>query len=302
MFRADGWKDYEVIIAGEGEKYERWGNVILRRPDPQAIWPAVCVSEGVNSLDDMPTPNAVYNRSSSGGGSWSRMKSMPDKWQISYDSLGTKLNFIIEPTSFKHTGLFPEQAANWDFCGAALENARAHGRKDIRILNLFAYTGGATCALAAHGADEVVHVDASKGMIARAKENINASGLSDRYVRFIAEDCKRFVEREIRRGRKYDGIIMDPPKYGRGPTGELWEIERSLYEFVSRCALLLSDDPLFFLLSSYATELSPSSAGNTIELNLCSRSGGKVVSDELGLPITKMGIYLPCGATSRWTP
>ncbi len=305
MFRADGWKDYEILYAGEGEKYERWGDIVLRRPDPQAIWPADCLTpEGkhIASLDDLAKPHAIYNRSSTGGGSWSRLKPMPDKWKISYDSLGRKLTFIIEPTSFKHTGLFPEQAANWDFCGGIIEDAKRQGREDIRILNLFAYTGGATCALAAHGADEVVHVDASKGMIGRAKENIQASGLADSYVRFIAEDCRRFVEREIRRGRKYDGIIMDPPKYGRGPTGELWEIEKSLYEFVSRCALLLSDEPLFFILSSYATELSPSAAGNTIELALKKSHGGKVVSEELGLAISNMGIYLPCGATSRWTP
>ncbi len=305
MFRADSWTDYEVMYAGDGEKYERWGDVILRRPDPQAIWPAIAGridGKDIRSLDDLPSPHAIYNRSNTGGGSWSRLKPMPDKWKIGYDSLGKKLTFIIEPTAFKHTGLFPEQAANWDFCGKILEDAKAGGRKDIKVLNLFAYTGAATCALAAHGADEVVHVDASKGMIARAKENINASGLSDRYVRFIAEDCRRFVEREIRRGRKYDGIIMDPPKYGRGPTGELWEIDKSLYEFVSRCALLMSDDPLFFLLSSYATELSPSSAGNTIEMALSPTHGGKVVSEELGLPVSKMGIMLPCGATSRWTP
>lgn len=300
MFKADNWKDYEVINAGEGEKYERWGDVILRRPDPQAIWPAIVNNEEI-SLDTLPKPNAIYNRSATGGGSWSRLKPMPEKWKIKYNSLGKELTFIIEPTSFKHTGLFPEQAANWDFCGNLIEKAVAEGRNDLKILNLFAYTGGATCALAAHGAAEVVHVDASKGMIQRAKENIAESGLGDKYVRFIAEDCRRFVEREIRRGRKYDGIIMDPPKYGRGPTGELWEIEKSLYEFVGRTALLLSDNPLFFLISSYATELSPVSAGNSIAVALRDRKG-TVVSDDLGLPIKDMDIYLPCGATSRWTP
>lgn len=300
MFRADNWKDYEVLYAGNGEKYEHWGDVLLRRPDPQAIWPAT--KDGVEvSLDDLPKPNAIYNRSATGGGAWSRLKPMPEKWKIHYNSLGKELTFIIEPTSFKHTGLFPEQAANWDFCGELISKAVSEGRDDIKILNLFAYTGGATVACAAHGASEVVHVDASKGMIQRAKENVAESGLNDKYVRFIAEDCRRFVEREIRRGRKYDGIIMDPPKYGRGPTGELWEIEKSLYEFVSRAALLLSDNPLFFLISSYATELSPVSAGNSIAVALRDRKG-TVVSEDLGLPIKNMDIYLPCGATSRWTP
>lgn len=292
MFVADKWKDLEVLYAGDAEKLERWGDVYLRRPDPQAIWP-------MDPNDERP--HAVYQRSSTGGGSWERRKPMPNSWKISYDSLGKTLNFIIEPTSFKHTGLFPEQAANWDWFGNIIENAVKEGRDDIKILNLFAYTGGATCAAACHGAAETVHVDASKGMIQRAKENIEASGLSDKYVRFIAEDCRRFVEREIRRGRKYDGIIMDPPKYGRGPTGELWEIDKSLYEFVDRCSLLLSDEPLFFLISSYATELGPSCAGNVLKKVVGSKYGGNVVCDELGLPISKMGFDLPCGQSARWS-
>lgn len=292
MFVADKWNDFEVLYAGDGMKSERWGDVYLMRPDPQAIWPMD---------DNKERMHAVYKRSSTGGGSWDRLRPMPNSWKISYDSLGKKLQFIIEPTSFKHTGLFPEQAANWDWFGNIIENAVKEGRDDIKILNLFAYTGGATCASACHGATETVHVDASKGMIQRAKENIVSSELSDKYVRFIAEDCRRFVEREIRRGRKYDGIIMDPPKYGRGPTGELWEIEKSLYEFVDRCSLLLSDDPLFFLISSYATELGPSCAGNVLRKVVASRFGGNVSCDELGLPISKMGFDLPCGQSARWS-
>ena len=300
MFAALNWKDFEVLYAGGGQKYERWGDVYLQRPDPQAIWPVM--KDGQEILwEDLDKPHAVYNRSSTGGGSWAKMKPMPGKWEIGYDSLGKTLRFIIEPTSFKHTGLFPEQAANWDFCGELIDRAKKEGREEIRILNLFAYTGGATVASAAHGATEVVHVDASKGMISRAKENIQKSGLSESYVRFIAEDCRRFVEREIRRGRKYDGIIMDPPKYGRGPTGELWEIEKSLYEFVSRCSLLLSDDPLFFLISSYATELGAGATGNVLDLILSPRFGGKVESEELALPVSKMGIMLPCGQSARWS-
>ena len=301
MFIADNWKDFEVLYAGEQEKYERWGDVILRRPDPQAVWPVF--HEGKEtSWDDLPKPDALYVRSNTGGGAWQKLKSMPGSWTIGYNSLGKQLKFIIEPTSFKHTGLFPEQASNWDYCGKLISDAVKAGRDDIRILNLFSYTGAATCAAACHGAAEVVHVDSSKGMIARAKENIVASGLESSYVRFINEDCRKFVEREIRRGRKYDGIIMDPPKYGRGPTGELWEIEKSLYEFVSRTALLLSDNPLFVIISSYATELGSNAVGNVLNLTCASRFGGKAVNDELGLPITHMDINLPCGQASRWTP
>ena len=292
MFTADKWQDYEVISASRGEKYERWGDIFLRRPDPQIIWPC-------DDFENICKPHAVYSRSSTGGGSWTKLKSMPGTWKISYDSLGKKLTFIIEPTSFKHTGLFPEQAANWDYCGRLIEQAKKKGKKDIRILNLFAYTGGATLAASIHGADEVVHVDASKGMISRAKENVAASGLSDNYIRFIAEDCQRFVEREIRRGRKYDGIIMDPPSYGRGPSGELWKLEDSVYDFVARASLLLSDDPLFFILSSYATEITGGAIAQILRLNL---PEGTVESGELGLPIKSMGIELPCGNVARWSP
>ncbi|MCR5593575.1 MAG: class I SAM-dependent methyltransferase [Saccharofermentans sp.] len=301
MFVASGWKDFEVLYAGWQEKYERWGDVLLRRPDPQAVWPVIKNGREVewNQIDK---PNAVYVRSDTGGGAWQKIKSMPPKWNINYESLGKKLEFIIEPTSFKHTGLFPEQASNWDFAGKLISDAVKSGRSDIKVLNLFAYTGAATCAAALHGSAEVVHVDSSKGMIARAKENIVASGLESSYVRFINEDCRSFIEREIRRGRKYDGIIMDPPKYGRGPKGELWEIEKSLYEFVSRTALLLSDNPLFVIISSYATELGSNAVGNVLDLTCGSKFGGKTVSDELGLPVTNMNIFLPCGQASRWTP
>lgn len=292
MFIADKWQDFELMYAGDGEKYERWGDVYLQRPDPQSVWP---------KLSDWSKPHALYNRSQTGGGHWTRIKPMPANWTISYNSLGKKLSFIIEPTSFKHTGLFPEQAANWDYCGQIIENAKAAGKKDIRILNLFAYTGGATIACAAHGADETVHVDASKGMIGRAKENVIKSGLQDSYIRFIAEDCMNFVEREIRRGRKYDGIIMDPPAYGRGPKGELWKLEDALYDLVIKCEQLLSDDPLFYIISSYTAGITAQASGDVLTLCVCNKHGGYVDAEELTLPITQMGIHLPCGSTARWT-
>lgn len=297
MFVSDNWKDYEVLYCGSGEKYERWGDVLLRRPDPQAVWPVIRNGKEI-SMDELERPSARYNRSETGGGSWTKYKSFPSTWKIDYDSLGKKLTFIIEPTSFKHTGLFPEQASNWDFCGELIENSKQAGKKDIKILNLFAYTGAQTLACAAHGADEVVHVDASKGMIARAKENIKESGLEDRYVRFIAEDCKKFVEREIRRGRKYDGIIMDPPSYGRGPSGELWKLEDSFYDLVKLCSNLISDDPLFFIASSYATGITAQASGQILNLAI---PGGRVDAQELMLPVTKMNAFLPCGQTARWT-
>ena len=297
MFVSDKWKDYELLYCGGGEKYERWGDVILRRPDPQAVWPVIRNGKEI-SMDDLDKPNALYTRSDQGGGAWTKLKSYPSTWKIDYESLGKKLTFIIEPTAFKHTGLFPEQASNWDFCGDLIEKAKAAGKKDIRILNLFAYTGAQTLACSAHGADEVVHVDASKGMIARAKEIIKASGLEGNYVRFIAEDCMKFVEREIRRGRKYDGIIMDPPSYGRGPKGELWKLEDSFYDLVKLCANVISDDPLFFIASSYATGITAQASGQIFKLAL---PGGKVEAEELMLPVSKMGVLLPCGQTARWS-
>lgn len=297
MFISDNWKDYELLYCGCGEKYERWGKVVLRRPDPQAVWPVIKDGKEI-SMDDLDKPDALYTRSDQGGGAWTKLKNFPSTWKIDYDSLGKKLTFIIEPTAFKHTGLFPEQASNWDFCGDLIEKAKAAGKKDIRILNLFAYTGAQTLACSAHGADEVVHVDASKGMISRAKENIKASGLEGNYVRFIAEDCMKFVEREIRRGRKYDGIIMDPPSYGRGPKGELWKLEDSFYDLVKLCSNVISDDPLFFIASSYATGITAQASGQIFRLAL---PGGKVEAEELMLPVSKMGVLLPCGQTARWS-
>ena len=296
MYRSDKWTDFELLYSGDGEKYERWGEVFLQRPDPQAIWP--------KSTSDVPTvwpkPHGLYHRSETGGGFWSKEKPFPSKWKISYPFLTGKLTFIIEPTGFKHTGLFPEQAANWDFCGDIITKASNSGR-NLRILNLFAYTGGATLACAAAGAGEVVHVDASKGMISRAKENVEASGLTDCYIRFITEDCVRFVEREIRRGRTYDGIIMDPPAYGRGPSGELWKLEEALYPLVEKCAQLLSDQAAFFIINSYTTGLSASVLSNILSLSVCPTHGGLAVADEIGIAASKMNIVLPCGATGRWT-
>lgn len=298
MFIADKWTDYEILYAGMGEKYERWGEVLLRRPDPQAVWPVM--SDGtVVSMDDLPKPDAVYHRSDKGGGSWTKNRSFPQSWKVSYDCVGKHLTFSVEPTSFKHTGLFPEQAANWDFCGGLIDEAVSHGRDDVKILSLFAYTGASTVACAAHGASEVVHVDASKGMIAKAKENASLSGLSDSYIRFIADDCRKFCERELRRGRKYDGIIMDPPSYGRGPSGELWKLEDNFFDLASLAFRLLSDDPLFFIASSYATAITADASGQIIKL--ASGGTGRVTSGELGLPVTKMGIALPCGSVARWT-
>ena len=264
MFISGNWKDYELMYAGGGEKYERWGSVILRRPDPQAVWPVIRDGREV-SMDDLEKPHSFYTRSDKGGGAWTKLKSFPSTWKVSYDSLGKKLTFIIEPTAFKHTGLFPEQASNWDFCGDLIEKAKASGKKDIKVLNMFAYTGAQTLACAAHGADEVVHVDASKGMIARAKENIRESGLEDRYVRFI---------------------------------GELWKLEDSFYDLVKLCANLISDDPLFFIASSYATGITAQASGQILKLAI---PGGKVDAEELMLPVSKMGVLLPCGQTARWT-
>ncbi len=300
MFLADKWSDFELMYAGEGEKFERWGNVFLQRPDPQAIWPK-CPNAEDPSAGAWPKPNGLYHRSETGGGLWTTNKSFPSKWKISYPSIGGILTFIIEPTGFKHTGLFPEQAANWDFCGEKIQEAVKNGKKP-RILNLFAYTGGATLASSAAGAAEVVHVDASKGMIARAKENVTASGLNDCLIRFITEDCQRFVERELRRGRTYDGIIMDPPAYGRGPSGELWKLEDALFPLVQKCAGLLSDDPLFFLINSYTTGLSALVLEDILKLAVKPVHNGQATAEELGLPASCMDLILPCGATGRWTP
>lgn len=291
MFLSDQWRDYELIDAGGGEKLERWGDVVLQRPDPQAIWPR----------GDWETPHAIYHRSSTGGGFWEQKKPHPAKWTIDYPGAAGKLTFIIEPTGFKHTGLFPEQAANWDFCAERITAAVAAGRQP-RILNLFGYTGGATVACAAAGAAEVVHVDASKGMNARARDNLAASGLSDRLVRCLADDALKFVERETRRGRTYDGVIMDPPSYGRGPGGELWKLEDALYELLEKTSVLISDQPLFLLINSYTTGLAPTVVANMLNLVLRPRHGGHSTAEELCLPASSRPLLLPCGSTGRWEP
>ncbi len=285
MWLADKWKDYTVIDTSGGEKLERWGKYTLVRPDPQVIWK----TDKKNPL--WRTADASYKRSRSGGGAWSDNK-LPESWVISYGDL----SFRIKPMGFKHTGLFPEQAANWDWFSELIKGA---GRP-IKVLNLFAYTGGATVAAAKAGAS-VVHVDASKGMVAAAKENARLSGLAEAPIRYIVDDCKKFVEREIRRGNKYDGIIMDPPSYGRGPTGEVWKIEENINDFVALVSEVLSDTPLFFLLNSYTTGLSASTMKYITSVRLLSKSQGYSEADELGLPVENTGLALPCGSSVRVT-
>ena len=284
MWLSDKWADYELIDCGRGEKLERWGDQLLVRPDPQAIW---------NTSRSHPgwKKNAGrYARSSTGGGQWQN-RSMPERWTVAYGGL----TFNIKPMNFKHTGLFPEQAANWDF---AMEQIRNAGRP-VNVLNLFAYTGGATVACAAAGAS-VCHVDAARGMVQWARENARSSGLEDAPIRWIVDDCAKFVEREIRRGKAYDAIIMDPPSYGRGPGGEVWKLEENLYPFVKLCAGVLSDRPLFVLINSYTTGLAPSVLGYLLNLLVKEKYGGKCTWDELGLPVAETGLALPCGAAGRW--
>ena len=281
MWIADEWKDYECIDTANGEKLERWGNIILCRPDPQVIW---------DEKADAPIwkkADAHYHRSSSGGGKWEYKKPIPEQWTVNYKNL----TFNIKPMGFKHTGLFPEQAVNWDYM---MNKIRKRGT--AKVLNLFAYTGGATVACAKAGAS-VTHVDASKGMVQWAKENARSSGLADAPIRYLVDDCMKFVEREIRRGNHYDAIIMDPPSYGRGPGGEVWKIEESICAFVRRCALLLSDEPLFFIINSYTTGLAPTVLTNLMQMCL---PEGKIESSEIGLKITASSMVLPCGATGRW--
>ncbi len=285
MWKAEKWKDYEVLDTSDGEKLERWGSYILVRPDPQVIWFTPRNDRRWREYD------AKYARSNSGGGQWSRNR-LPERWQIHY----RELTFNVKPMNFKHTGVFPEQAENWDFIDAAI---RAAGRP-VSVLNLFAYTGGATLAAAAAGAS-VCHVDAAKGMVAWAKENAATSGLGEAPIRWIVDDCAKFVEREIRRGRRYDAVIMDPPSYGRGPSGEIWKLEKDLYPFVKLVSGVLSDKPLFFILNSYTTGLAPSVLTCLLDTLITPRFGGHTESDELGLPVTDSGLVLPCGATGRWT-
>ena len=283
MWIADQWKDYEVLDTSGGEKLERWGDYLLVRPDPQVIW---------NTPKDLPgwrKMNGHYYRSSKGGGEW-EFFDLPKQWEIAYKDL----RFNLKPFSFKHTGLFPEQAVNWDWFSDKIKNA---GRP-VKVLNLFAYTGGATLAAAAAGA-AVTHVDASKGMVNWAKENAKSSGLEAAPIRWLVDDCMKFVEREIRRGNHYDGIIMDPPSYGRGPKGEIWKIEDSIYDFIKLCTQILSDAPLFFLVNSYTTGLAPAVLTYMLSTEL-KRFGGHVDSQEIGLPVTKTGLVLACGASGLW--
>ncbi len=285
MWSADNWKDYSLLDCSDGCRLEKWGEYTLIRPDPQVIWKNCRAHSAWKKAD------AVYNRSKSGGGSWNENK-LPEEWKINYRDL----TFSIKPMGFKHTGLFPEQAVNWDWFSDLIKNAN----RPIKVLNLFAYTGGATVAAAKAGAS-VCHVDASKGMVQRAKENAALSGLSDAPIRYIVDDCFKFCEREKRRENSYDAIIMDPPSYGRGPNGEKWTLEDNIDSFVALASTLLSDDPLFFLLNSYTTGLSASTMGYIVGKNIIPKHGGKVVSDEIGLPVEQTSWSLPCGASSRWT-
>jgi 23S rRNA (cytosine1962-C5)-methyltransferase len=286
MWLADNWKDYKLMDASTGEKLEYWGEHLLLRPEPQAIWDMKLNKELWNKV------SAHYHRSSKGGGSWEyKTNSLPERWTVNY----CDLVFNIKPMGFKHTGLFPEQAVNWDWFSKLIKDAN----RPIRVLNLFAYTGGATVAALSAGA-EVVHVDASKGMVSWAKENVISSGLGDRPVRYIVDDVKKFVAREYRRGRQYDAIIMDPPSYGRGPSGELWRIEDELYPLVCDCINILSDKPLFFLINSYTTGFGKTIVENVLKLTMQRKFGGTVSVDEIGLPIEKSDISLPCGLSGRW--
>lgn len=284
MWIADHWKDYEVIDTSCGEKLERWGDYILLRPDPQVLW------QTEKKVPQWKQLNGHYHRSSKGGGEWEFFK-LPQEWTISY----RELTFHLKPFSFKHTGLFPEQAVNWDWFSERIRKAN----RPVKVLNLFAYTGGATVSAAKAGA-QVTHVDASKGMVIWAKENAASSGLADAPIRWLVDDCVKFVEREIRRGNKYDGIIMDPPSYGRGPKGEIWKIEESIYPFVELTAKLLSDDALFFLINSYTTGLQPAVLSYLLNTVIQKKRGGQVESSEIGLPVSSNGLVLPCGASGRW--
>ena len=288
MFLANNWEDYELIDAGFGEKLERWGNVTVRRPEPQAVWP----SNFAKKSSEWNDVDAIYHRSKTGGGHWEFQNNRAEKKvKIAYGDI----KFYVELMSFKHTGVFPEQAINWEWMSDLIEK---EDRK-VKVLNLFAYTGGVSIACAKEGA-EVCHVDASKGMIARAKENMNLSGLSDKPVRYIADDVMKFVQREMRRGNKYDAIVMDPPTYGRGPKGELWKIEDTLCELVETCTQILSDDPLFFLINSYTTGLTPVMLDNILNIYLARKIGGSVSAKEIGIPISSSNLILTCGASGRW--
>jgi 23S rRNA (cytosine1962-C5)-methyltransferase len=290
MLTANGWTEYEVLDAGGGEKLERWGKYTLIRPDPQVIW------ERDGNLPGWKRPNAHYHRSSKGGGEW-EFFDLPDEWELSYVPLD--LHFHLKPFKFKHTGLFPEQAVNWDWMRELIAKRRSEG-KNVSVINLFGYTGGATVACAAEGAS-VCHVDAAKGMVERCKENIALSNLQGSHVRYIVDDCFKFVTREIKRGNKYDGIILDPPSYGRGPGGEVWKLEDNLFKFVKQLTEIMSEEPLFLLLNSYTTGFSPCVTANILEMTVNSKFNGKVFADDIGLPIRSgKKIVLPCGSSARW--
>ena len=291
MWLADKWKDYEVIDCSQGEKLERWGKYLLVRPDPQVIWDTPKQEKGWKHM------NGHYHRSSKGGGEW-EFFDLPQEWTIHYAlPINKELTFHLKPFSFKHTGLFPEQAANWNWFSTLIADAVKNGRQ-IKVLNLFAYTGGATIAAAAAGAS-VTHVDASKGMVTWAKENAVSSGLKDAPIRWLVDDCVKFVEREIRRGNHYDAIIMDPPSYGRGPKGEIWKIEESVYPLVQLCSQILTDDPLFFLINSYTTGLQPAVLSYMMHTVL-GKCNGTITAEEIGLPVSSNGLVLPCGASGRF--
>ena len=285
MRAANNWKDYELIDTSRGERLERWGDVILIRPDPQILW------DTPRKDPRWKQAHARYHRSNTGGGQWERYRPIPDSWQIAYGDL----QFALKPMGFKHTGLFPEQAVNWDL----MANLIKKENRPVKVLNLFGYTGAATLACVAAGA-HVTHVDASKGMVAWGKENAVSSGLADKPMRWLVDDCVKFVQREQRRGNTYDGILMDPPSYGRGPGGEVWKLEEQVYPLVAECVKLLSDDPLFFLINSYTTGLSPSVMQYVLGTLLPENIGGSLSADEIGLPVTSNGLVLPCGATAMW--
>ena len=286
MRLSNEWQDYKCLDAGNGEKLEQWGNITLRRPDPQAMW-------NVENYNEWKRVDGFYHRSNKGGGYWEFNKKLPDYWTVNYKNL----TFKVSPTNFKHTGLFPEQACNWDYAIEKISNAK----RPIKVLNLFAYTGAATMACASAGAECVVHVDASKGMIEWAKENMKLSKLEDKFIRFINDDCLKFVEREARRGNKYDAIIMDPPSYGRGPNGETWKFEDNLYTLITACEKILSDKPLFILINSYTTGISSIVLENILKTTINKQyPNGKIDAGEIGVPIIRDDMILPCGIYGRW--
>ena len=286
MLVASDWNDYELIDCGSGKKLERWNNVLLLRPDPQIIWNDTDLSKRYNNI------NAIYHRSNKGGGHWENLRATPSSWKVNYKNL----TFMIKQMGFKHTGLFPEQAVNWDFMIDKIKTSN----RNIKVLNLFAYTGGATVACLSAGAS-VVHVDSSRGMVDWCKENVKASNLEDKPVRYLVDDVVKFVKREIRRGNKYDAIVMDPPSYGRGAGGEVWDIEKDLLNLVELCTEILSDNPLFFIINTYTTGLSEGVFLNLLKSTVGKKYKGEITSEEIGLPIKNSDLVLPCGITSRFS-